>query len=185
MQDGHPNEWKTNQARCSSIIYHSWSSAGWQGAGACPSWHPRVPSAQLTSSSQAWHTTTYGPSWSSSPQTWHSHQQDQKHTDTTQKTSHVVKELQGYRLGECRELKEREAEGEDSRLEGMEEFHFPGLLYLLCSLIKRAVHCGRQEVQRNPSDNSKKQQKTGCRWKEWHLCKHTDEQAHTNANTQP
>lgn len=48
----------------------------------------------------------------------------------------------------------------------MEGFHIPATLFLLHSLIKAAMHCGRQEEKRNLSDNSKKQQKTGCRSKD-------------------
>lgn len=48
----------------------------------------------------------------------------------------------------------------------MEEFHIPAALFLLRSLIKAAMHYGRQEEKQNLSDNSKKQQKTGCRSKD-------------------
>lgn len=54
----------------------------------------------------------------------------------------------------------------DRGVEGMEGFHIPALLYLLCSLIKTAMHGGRQEEQWNLSDNNEKQQKTGCRSKD-------------------
>ncbi len=42
----------------------------------------------------------------------------------------------------------------DRGVEGMEGFHIAVFLYLLCSLIKAAMHCGRQEEQRNLSDNN-------------------------------
>lgn len=56
--------------------------------------------------------------------------------------------------------------GREKIVEGMEGLHIPALLYLLCRLIKTAVHCGRQEEYRNLSDNKKKRQKADCRSKD-------------------
>lgn len=51
---------------------------------------------------------------------------------------------------------------EDRGVEGMKGFHIPELLYPLCSLIKTAMYCGRQEEERNLSDNNGKQEKADC-----------------------
>lgn len=106
-------------------------------------------------------------------------------TGGKQKTTEVVKELKGKRVEGCRGVKGREIhnrEREDRGVKGMEGFHIPALLYPLCSLIKTAKHCGRQEEKRNLSDNNthkKKQQKTSCRSKDWHMSKHTRACKHT------
>lgn len=48
----------------------------------------------------------------------------------------------------------------------MEGFHIPAAFCLMYSLIKTAMDCGRQEEERNLSDNTEKQQKSGCRSKD-------------------